>query len=155
MEFLLLLGAVGVVILTVGYWSVIAALFQASWAANFPPAVVAPVVCWALFVLLVIVIRWLVTGVLALLKNWDRVGWLTQTFGLACGIARGLWWGGFVALALASSGIAYFKTSVEERSVCSPPILERSRRVLTAAVTKLPHAGPPQRELLPPIVAGD
>ena len=153
-ELFLLLGAVGTVVLAVGYWGLVGEFLQPWFSPPFPSHVLALLAFWVCFALTLTLIRWTVRGCLALLKKWDKLTWLIQVFGLILGCLRGAWWAGFFVVVLAGSGIPYLKASLEERSMAGPVLLEPYRRTLTQAISQLPRAAVPA-VLVPPVIPGN
>ena len=151
-ELLGAIGAIGITALSVGYWGVLIGRVE-PWL-RLPPAVASSLVFWVLFILLFLLVRGLVSALLNAIKKWDQLNWFTQSVGLAFGLVRGAWWAGFLVLVLTTNGWSYLKTSVQERSVSSPPLMDAFHRSLAAVVEQLPRSGD-HRVLIPSLVEAD
>ena len=109
------------------------------------------VLFWGFFLLLWFVVRLIRKRFSALMK-WERVHWIIQSAGLVCGGLRGLWWAGFILVALSSSGFTYLRQSVEERSLLGPQLLRLSRDTLRQVADRFPGAISRGTDLVPPVV---
>ena len=146
-ELLSLIGAVSVTALTVNYTETVKGKLG-SWL-WFNPSVNAFLVFWGLFLILLFAVRLLLRRVTEVLK-WERVSWLTQGIGMVLGGVRGVWWSGFIILALSSSGFSYLQESVEHRSLLGPRLLELSQANLERIADQFPGAQGRGETLIPP-----
>ena len=148
-ELLYLLGAIAVIFLTINYWGFAAGTLR-SWV-GFPPNLLGPVVFWAFFLMIWVVIRIMLRSLTGLMK-WERLHWVIQSIGLVLGGVRGLWWSGFLLLVFATSGFVYLQQSVEERSVFGPRVLAASRTCLEQLSDRFPGGTLRGAVLIPPVI---
>lgn len=147
-EILNLLGALTITALTVNYAGLVARVVQPMvW---FNPVVTGFLVFWLLFLICLLAVHLLLRRVTEVMK-WERVHWVLQGSGLALGGLRGLWWSGFIAMVLTSSGFVYLRESVEERSVLGPKVLELSHRYAKQIIDYFPGTQYQGEALIPPI----
>ena len=142
-------GALTITSVTLNYGRVIAGRVPlSSW---IPEQTANLVLFWGFFLLLWFVVR-LIRKRLSALTKWERVHWVIQSAGLVCGGLRGLWWAGFILVALSSSGFTYLRQSVEERSLLGPQLLRLSRDTLRQVADRFPGAVSRGTDLVPPVV---
>ena len=130
-----LAGAVAATVLVVNYWESLAAFFKV-WV-SLPPELFLPAVFWGFFLMVLVVFHTVVRRLTSLMK-WERIHWSIQGMGMVLGTVRGLWWSGFVLLALSMSGFVYLQQSIQDRSVLGPRLTETSHSVLERLVNQLP-----------------
>ena len=147
-ELLILLGAISVTALTINYSGLAARWVQSYWSAQ--PMLTAVLVFWGLFLILVVAMRFLLRTLTSAIK-WERLHWSIQGIGLLLGGLRGLWWVGFILIALSSSGVPYLQQSVEERSVLGPRLLAAARVSLKQVADVFPGAEFQSAALIPPL----
>ena len=136
-ELLSLVGAVSAVVLTINYSRVVMDWLR-PWI-PWNPMVAQFLMFWGVFLIAVLAIHVLLRRVAEVIK-WERFHWLPQGAGFLLGGLRGLWWSGFVLVALASSGFVYLQESVEQRSVSGPRLLPIARNVLDQVTERFPGA---------------
>ena len=148
-ELLNVVGVVSVTALTVNYWPT-----ASDWVRGYlalPPNLVAVFVFWGFFFILLIGMHIILKRITQVIK-WEQVHWAVQGIGLVLGGFRGLWWAGFLALALSSSGFGALQESVAERSILGPRLLDVSRAGLEQVAARFP--GPKAGDvLIPPILS--
>ena len=132
-----LLWAVVVTVIAVNYWGILVDALR-PWV-NLPSEVLLPGVFWGFFLILLVISRSLVRRLTNLMK-WERIHWSIQGMGMILGTLRGLWWSGFVLLALTMSGFLYMQQSVQDRSVLGPGLVTVSRSALEQITSRLPGA---------------
>ena len=143
-----LMGAVTVTALSMNYVTVVAAwLKRWAWLA---PSALTVIVFWGLFLILAAAMRVIVRRLSEVMK-WERLHWIVQGMGLVLGGLRGLWWSGFILVALSSSGVTVLQQSVEERSVLGPRMLNVARNTLGRVADQFPGAKNRGLMLVPPI----
>jgi uncharacterized membrane protein required for colicin V production len=147
-ELVNLAGAVSVTVLSVNY-SVTASQWVGS-VTGVPPQVSAVVGFWGFFLIAWLTVR-LVRRLMAESLKWDPVPWLVHGAGLVLGGLRGLWWAGFLVLALGTSGMETLQQSVRQRSVLGPRMLQVFESSLTQAADRFPGASGRGEELIPPL----
>jgi uncharacterized membrane protein required for colicin V production len=136
-----------VTVATVTYWGAIVNVVQ-PWLGSHH-VTTSWMVFWLVFLTVTLAGRWVIAQVARVIQ-WERVHWTMQGLGGLLGALRGLWWGGFVALALSSSGFAYLQDSVSLRSLFGPQLSALSQASLEALSQRLPGwPSPPQ--LIPPV----
>ena len=150
-EILDLLSSVSLTVLTVSYWAAVVGLLQP--VVGLPSHLLEPIVFWALFLISFVAVRMLLRRAADLIK-WEKLHWLLRGLGLALGALRGIWWAGFILLALATSGFGYLERSVQERSVLGPRLLKASHAGLAAIIDRLPSAPHQPTDLIPPLKPG-
>ena len=147
-ELLNVIGAVGATTLAINYWDRVARLVS-PWV-PLDPTVSSFLVFGGLFLSLIFVVHIALRRVAELVR-WERLHWSIQGLGLILGGVRGLWWSGIIVIVLASSGFAYLRGSVVERSVLGPQLL----RLATENVVRISHRLPGGRSrtsaLVPPM----
>ena len=148
-ELLHLAVAVTVTSLVVNYWS-LAAGWVRNWVA-LQPELVNVAVFWLLFLIGLMVMRWLIKRVGSLL-GWERLHWTFQTIGIILGTLRGLWWAGFLVVVLTSTGVPYLHASVEERSIIGPRLVRPARETLERIADSFPGANNRPRSTLPALM---
>lgn len=147
-ELLNLIGAISVTAFTMNYAGFAARWVHAFWSAQ--PILVSALVFWGIFAILMVLKRLVVRTVATAIK-WERLHWIVQGLGLLLGGMRGLWWGGLVLVALASSGITYLQQSVAERSVVGPRLLVVAQTSLQRVADAFPGAAYRGEVLVPPL----
>ena len=141
-------GAVSIVAFTLNYApAATEALRPWSW---FSPSITSVLVFWVLFALLVFVKHLVLKRVTELIK-WERAHWVTQGLGSVLGGLRGLWWSGFIVLALSSSGFVYLHESVAERSLLGPRLLTLGKTYVERVADRFPGAQKRGPALMPPL----
>ncbi len=146
-----LAGAISATVLTLNYSSLVTKWLR-RWVLWFNPTITAFIVFWAVFLILMVAVHMVVRRVAHLVK-WEPLHWFTQAIGLTLGGLRGVWWSGFLALALSLSGFIYAQQSVEERSVLGPPLLRMYRPRLEQIADRFPGKGFRGNTLMPPAKA--
>lgn len=146
-ELLNLIGAVSATALTINYSGVLTKWTHASLLGD--PVLTEFLVFWGFFLILVLIVRFLMIRITSAMK-WERLHWSIQGIGLILGGLRGLWWSGFIVVALTSSGFAYLQESVEENSVLGPRLLKIGQDSLEQTTTKFPGAKHRGEALIPP-----
>lgn len=147
-ELLSLVGAVTITSLTLNYAGVVSARLKAL--VQLQPSLVSVAVFWGLFLIVALAVRVTLRRVAEVIK-WERLHWTVQGAGLVLGGLRGLWWSGFLLVALSSSGFVFLRQSVEARSMFGPRLLSISREGLARAADRFPGAGGRGPELVPPM----
>lgn len=149
-EILNLTGAVVITVFTVNYATTVSGLLRPSW---WPwPRAAELLGFWGLFFILVLVAHLVVKRVAHAIR-WERLHWLVQGMGVLLGGLRGVWWSGFLLITLASSGIAWLRQGVQERSLIGPSLLPVSRAVLEQVADRFPGASSRGSDLVPPLKA--
>lgn len=148
-EFLNLAGAVVVTALTVNYATFVTFRLR-PWIGSLNPILVAQLVFWTLFLVLRIGVRLLIGLVTRALK-WEQVHWTLQTMGMVLGVARGLWWAGFLLISVSASGVVYLRESVEDRSVSGPRGLAAAQEAIEWVSRHAPGARYRTKQLVPPM----
>ena len=146
-ELLILLGAMSITALTMNYSGLATRWVQSYWSAQ--PMLTAALVFWGLFLMLVVGVRFILRTLTSAIK-WERLHWSIQGIGLLLGGLRGLWWAGFIVVALSSSGFAYLQQSVEERSVLGPGLLAAAQVSLKRVADAFPGSEFQGAVLIPP-----
>jgi len=149
-ELLNLAGAVSITALTVN-WADAAGGWLGQWG-WLSPRVAGLVGFWGVFVVLMAAVHFVVRRVTEVVK-WERLHWMVQGMGLVFGGIRGLWWAGFLLVVLASSGFAFLRQSVEERSLFGPRLRDLSRETLVRVADVYPGATLRSGHLVPPMKA--
>ena len=149
-ELLNVLGVVGVTALAVNYWPQAMAWVRAYVALS--PTLVAVAVFWGLFVILLVGMHVVLRRITHVIK-WERLHVAVQGLGLVLGGLRGVWWAGFLALVLSSSGIGPLQQSVEERSLLGPRLVDVSRTTLEDITSRFPDASVRHESFIPPILS--
>jgi len=148
-EILTDVGAVAVTALTVNAWSIVLDWLR-NWLIRVPPDVLAPAVFWGVFLILLMGLRIVLRRVAGLVK-WERLHWTIQGIGMVLGGLRGLWWSGFLVLALTTSGFTYATASVRERSVLGRRLVQISRTGVDHVAQWFPWALERKPLLIPPV----
>lgn len=147
-EILNLVGAVTVTVLSVNYASVVRDWVRPEmWPS---PPLAAVVVFWGIFFSLWLSLR-AIRRRLAEVIRWDRFHWFVQALGLLVGGFRGLWWAGFILLALSSSGYAALQDSIAQRSMVGPRLLTVFRTSLERLGDRFPGSEYRDSVLMPPV----
>jgi uncharacterized membrane protein required for colicin V production len=147
-ELVNLAGALGVTAFTINYAGV-ATTWLTPWLL-MPPAATRVVVFWGVFAGAWFGVRWVRRRIGQIIK-WERFHWLIQGCGLLVGAIRGLWWAGFVLLAIVSTGYPGLQSSVEARSAAGPRLLRLFRASLDEVTNRFPGAGQRTGPLIPPV----
>ncbi|MDP3723352.1 MAG: CvpA family protein [Candidatus Omnitrophota bacterium] len=145
-ELLHLVGLISVTALTLNF-STPAAQWLESWL-RASPILAAAVGFWGLFLGLLAVKRLLVKLITHAVK-WEGAHWAIHGLGGLLGGIRGLWWSGFILIALSLSGWTYVQESVEQRSILGPGLVEVSRKSLTRVADCFPGAQARGQALIP------
>ena len=88
-------------------------------------------------------------GAVGQVLKWERLHWTIQGLGLLTGGARGLWAAGLIAVIMTSSGIDYFRNSVERASVIGKRVHEKARVVFTIVSARAPGGETRDPRLVP------
>jgi uncharacterized membrane protein required for colicin V production len=147
-ELLNLSGAVTATALTINYAGFISQLLQ-PWV-WWGPTITAFLAFWGLLISLILLVHVVLRRMTEIIK-FERVHWITQTIGLILGGARGVWWSAFVLVCLASSGFAYMRESVEDRSVIGSRMGELSQTLVMQVADRFPGAKARGEMLVPPL----
>ena len=147
-EFLNLISAVAITALTINLAEP-AAGFLRAWLPLSPPAVTV-LAFWGLFLTLWFAARAIRKRVADVIK-WERFNWFIQGMGLLLGGLRGLWWAGFLLLALTASGYSFLNESVNKQSVLAPRLLNAFHVSLEEASHRLPGARFKGEHPVPPL----
>lgn len=113
------------------------------------PTLAAFLVFWGLFIILLVILHVVVKRLCDLMK-WERLHWSIQGIGLILGGLRGLWWSGFMLLAMVLSGVPYLHKSVESDSVLGPRLAKIARTGFVQVADQLPGAQHRGEVLMPP-----
>ena len=148
-ELLSLIGAVAITSLTLNYAEV-ASGWVKSWV-QAGPSLMHVGVFWAFFLIVSLAVRIVLRRAADVIK-WERLHWAVQGLGLVLGGLRGLWWSGFLLVVLSSSGVAFLRQSVEERSMFGPRLLHVAREGLVRAADRFPGAAGRGPDLVPPLI---
>lgn len=148
-ELLYAVSAVCVTALTVNY-SGLVTQWLTPWMSWVRPSIAASVVFWLFFVIALVAAHRIIKVLAAVIK-WERVHWFFQGIAVGVGGLRGLWWAGLFLFVLTSSGVAYLKDSVEERSVAGPRFVAIARETLERVADQFPGAARRANTLVPPI----
>lgn len=149
-ELLNLAGAIFATALALNYWEVVAG-WLTPWM-RLDPILAKWLIFWALFVILMVLAHQLCRRLTQVVK-WERLHWAIQGLGLVLGGIRGLWWAGFILLALTSSGFLYLRDSVEQESVLGPRLVILAKDQLTSVADRFPGAPRRRETLIPPAKA--
>ena len=147
-ELLSLIGAVSSTSLTLNYAGVVS-----KWVTAWVPtggSFMRVGVFWGFLLTVTLVVRIVLRRAAEVIK-WERLHWAMQGMGLVLGGLRGLWWSGFLLVVLSSSGVAFLRQSVEERSMFGPRLLHVAREGLARAADRFPGARGRGPEPVPPI----
>lgn len=149
-ELLNLVGAVCATVLALNFYVVIAS-WLAPWM-RLDPILATWLIFWGFFVMLLVIAHQLCRRLTQVVK-WERLHWAIQGLGLVLGGIRGLWWSGFILVALVSSGFLYLQDSVEKESVLGPRLVTLARDQLTSVADLFPGAPSKRQVLIPPAKA--
>ena len=149
-ELLGLAGAVSATTLTMNYAGWLMAWVGAWWRGD--PILSTFITFWLLFLICALALRMVIRRITQVIK-WERLHWTIQGLGLALGGLRGLWWSGFIIVALAGSGFTYLRESVADRSILGPPLLSLATQTLEQVADKYPGAASRGKALIPPLKA--
>ena len=147
-EFLNLISAVAITALTINLAGPAAGFLRPGLPLS-PPLVIV-LAFWGLFLMLWFVARAIRRRVADVIK-WERFNWSIQGMGLLLGGLRGLWWAGFILLALSASGYSFLGESVNKKSVLAPRLLSSFRVSLEEASNRLPGARLKGNHPVPPL----
>ncbi len=150
-ELLTVAGLVSVTALCINYAGFVTAWLR-PWIGWADATMASFLIFWGFFLGLLFLAR-LVIKFLTAFITWEKVHWFLQGIGITLGGLRGLWWSGLLILAFVSSGVAYLRTSVEERSLLGPRLLVLSREWFERAADGFPGAEYRSKPLLPPLKA--
>ena len=151
-EILNMTGSVIITAFTVNYAGLVTGWLQPQW---WPAPHFAELAgFWGFFLVLVVGVRLILKRVAQVIR-WERIHWTIQGMGMLLGGLRGLWWSGFFAVVLASSGVTWLQQSVEEHSLIGPSLLPASRAILEQVADRFPGAQPHGTEPVPPIIPSD
>ena len=143
------IGAVCVTALSVNYAGFLAH-WLTPWIAWANPAIATSLLFWVLFLLALFAVHRIIRALATVIK-WEQVHWFLQGMAIVLGSARGLWWAGFFLVVFVSSGVDYFRASVEERSVLGPRLVVISRETLERVTEQFPGAAYRAKNLVPPM----
>ena len=147
-EIINLVGALCVTALTINYAGLVTNWLAPSiW---LPIHISGVLIFWGLFTGAWFTMRYLRKRITQIVK-WERFHWLLQGMGLFLGGIRGLWWAGFVLLAIVSSGYPALQESVEARSATGPRVLRLFRTGLDGVANRFPGAIHRTTTLIPPL----
>ena len=150
-ELLRCVAALVVSVTAVVCWPIVAGAVQ-SWLGT-DPTLTACVGFWVIFLLGAAIMRWVVAQFARAIQG-ERVHWMVQGLGGILGALRGIWWAGFVVLALSSSGFTYLQESVEQRSLFGPSVETLSRQSLEYLSQRVPGWEEHPIRLIPPMKEG-
>ena len=142
-----LIGVVSMTSLSINYSPTLSRWLEPWLRVN--PILAASLVFWGLFVVLLLSVQ-VVLKYLTEIVKWERLHWLIQSFGAILGGLRGIWWSGFIVLALSSSGWPYLRESVESHSVLGPRLVSLARVNLERVADFFPGAQDHGKALIPP-----
>ena len=148
-ELLDLIGLVSITALTVNYGEVIGQSLRSQLALD--PTIVTFAVFWGFFLSLVLVVRVVFRRLTAIIGKWEPIHWMIRWMSLAIGATRGVWWAGFLLVALTSSGVAYVQESGETRSLLGSRMIGVSRQTLERVADYFPGASQRSEALMPPV----
>ena len=147
-ELLNLAGAVSVTALTMNYSTLMTGwLFQ--WLPGHPMAA-GVLGFWTFFLIVWYLVRLGLKYATTAIK-WERVHWILQGCGFVLGGLRGLWWSGFILLAMTSSGFVYLHESIVSQSVLGPRVVELAGQGMRQVADRFPGARRRGEALIPPI----
>ena len=147
-ELIDLIGLVSITALTVNYGEAISRSLRSQLA--FDGAIVTFVVFWGFFLSLVLVARVVFRRLTAIIGKWEPIHWMIRWIGFLIGATRGLWWAGFLLVALSSSGLAYLQKSVDTRSLLGSRMINVSRQTLERVTEYFPGASQRSEAFIPP-----
>ncbi len=147
-ELLTLCGAVSATALTLNYARALMKWIEPWW--RWDRTVGAFLTFWLLFLTCALTFRVVIRRLTQVIK-WERLHWAIQGLGLVLGGLRGLWWSGFMVIALVSSGLVYLRDSVETRSVLGPPLAGLAQQTLRQVADVYPGAQGRGETLIPPL----
>lgn len=145
-ELLHLIGLISVTAFTLNFSAPVAQWLETWLRAS--QTLAAAVGFWGLFISLLVVKRVLLKLLTRLVK-WEEAHWAIHGLGSFLGGLRGLWWSGFMLIALSLSGWTYLQESVEQRSILGPSLVEVSRKSLTRVADWFPGAQARGQALIP------
>lgn len=149
-EFLDVFGLISITALTVNFAEAISRGMQSQVALH--PIVFTYVVFWVFFLSLIVIARVIFRRLTAIIGKWEPIHWMIRWVGLLIGAGRGLWWAGFVLIALTSSGFVYLRESVETRSLLGSRMIDVSRQTLERVADYFPGAAQRSEHLMPPAI---
>lgn len=147
-ELLNLVGVLVITLITVNYAGLVTAWLGPR--SSLAPKLVAVLVFWGLFFMLVVVMHAILKRLTQIIK-WERLHWSIQGVGLFLGGLRGLWWSGFILVVLSASGMGFFQESVEKKSVLGPRLLTIARTNLEQMADRFPGAQHRGKTFIPPL----
>jgi uncharacterized membrane protein required for colicin V production len=142
---------VGITALTVNYGEAIGRGLQGQFALN--PVVMTCIVFWGFFLSLILIARAIFRRLTAILGKWEPIHWMLRWVGMLIGAGRGLWWAGFLLIALTTSGFTYLQESVEVRSLLGSRMIGIARHTLERVADYVPGATQRSEQLMPPVRA--
>ena len=147
-ELLDLIGLVSITALTINYGEVISRSLRSQLALD--PAIVIFVMFWGFFLSLILIVRVFFRRLTTIIGKWEPIHWMIRWIGFIIGASRGLWWAGFLLVALTSSGVVYLQESVETRSLLGSRMIGISRQTLEQVADYFPGASQRSETLMPP-----